>query len=93
MKFASIFAALNRYEIENQMQESQLASYSNFDFVCSLKPILKQLSALTARTYRSYLFEAQEMILQGESEENIYTHFFMRLCRLQNGTGEKNNDE
>lgn len=83
MKFASMtFRALSTQRIAREEQENMLALYTDFQFVNRLRPVIKELSERSVRTYISYLLEAQEMILQGESEENTYNYFCMKLCEL-----------
>ena len=88
-----IAASISRQKIAQEAQENQLALYTSHHFVQRIRPIFKDLSERSARTYISYLQEAQEMILQGESEENTYNFFCMRLCRLNpNFRGGKSNE-
>ena len=84
MKFASIiFRALQAQTIAQAEQENMLATYTDFKFVERLRPVITELSKTNTRTYISYLLEAQEMILQGESKENVYEQFFVRLAKLK----------
>lgn len=82
MNIGIIFAGIQRQKIAQEIQENQLASYSSNYFVNRIRPVLKDLSELSARTYISYLQEAEAMILQGEGEENTYNYFCMKLREL-----------
>lgn len=82
-----ITSSIFRQKAQQQAQEDQLAAYTNTNFVAWLRPILKDLSEMTARTYISYLLEAQDMISKGETEENTYNYFCMKLCRENQNFG------
>ena len=78
----AIISSIYRQKAQQQAQENQLAAYTGIFFVERLRPVLKDLSEYTGRTYISYLQEAQDMILKGESEAYTYNHFCMKLCRF-----------
>lgn len=83
----AITSSIYRQKAQQQAQENQLAVYTNTNFVAWLRPVLKDLSEITARTYISYLQEAQDMILNGETEENTYNYFRMKFCRENQNFG------
>lgn len=77
----AITSSIYRQKAQQQAQENQLAAYTSTFFVERLRPVLKDLSEYTGRTYISYLIEAQDRIIQGESETDTYDYFRMKLCR------------
>lgn len=83
----AITSSIFRQKIAQEVQENQLAAYTSAFFVERLRPVLKDLSECTGRTYISYLIEAQDRIIQGESETDTYDYFRMKLCRANHFYG------
>ena len=83
----AITASIFQQKAQQQAHENQLAAYTSTFFVDRLRPVLKDLSEHTGRTYNSYLIEAQDRIIQGESETDTYDYFRMKLCRANHFYG------
>ena len=83
----AITLSIFRHKAYQQAHENQLAAYTSTFFVERLRPVLKDLSEYTGRTYISYLIEAQDRIIQGESETDTYDYFRMKLCRAKHFYG------
>lgn len=65
--------------------EDEFASLASYDFLCVLKPVLKDLSCYTNKSYGDYLEEAKQMILSGTRPSDVLYHFDMLLYDAEEG--------
>lgn len=65
--------------------ENELAALASYDFLCCIKPVMKELSEHTGKPYGDYLEEAKQMILSGTNLPDTLYHFDMMLCDAEEG--------
>lgn len=78
-KIGAIYNYANICEIENRIRK--IASKELAEL---LAPVLFQLSVTTGTTYRSYLEDAESMLLGGKTESEILWHYENLLNRGKN---------
>lgn len=81
MSFAADLAKLT----DEMKAENELAACSNYYFVDALRPVSQELTELTGRTYKSYLAEAQELLMQGAEMADVLNYFDAKLYELKEG--------
>jgi len=65
--------------------ENEFAALAGADFLCCVKPVLKDLSNCTGKPYGDYLEEAKEMLLSGTGLPDVLYHFDMLLYDAEEG--------
>lgn len=70
---------------EDLEAENELAALAGYDFLCCIKPVLKDLSACTGKSYGDYLEECKQVLLSGTGFADTLYHFDMLLYDAEEG--------
>ena len=73
--------------VEAIKAEDELACLAGADFVCAIKPVLRELSAMTGKAYTDYLEDAKNMLLERSCVCDVLYHYDMMLRHKEENNG------